>query len=181
MVAIKNKAKRRQRPSCSKWIIFLLAVASPLLPIIFIKVSQSVSIFNLESISSLQRTATTAEPIAVASAKEESPSLSEELPSPRPSYHVIFSTGCSPQQNWQSYFFFYHALAVHQPGNVTRIASGCSKSQMVELYVWHERYITPMSKNFLLHFTPDYSKIRVDERWSDVTYNGTLGKDHTYK
>jgi hypothetical protein len=174
MVAIKIKAKRK--PSCSQWTILLLAAAAatPLLSIIFVQVAQQpVSIFKLESIYFLQQA--TGDAIA-SDSKEESPSLSEELHSPRPSYHVIFSTGCSPQQNWQSYFFFYHALAVHQPGIVTRIASGCSAQEMVELHNYHVRYISPMSKHFLLHFTPDFSKIRVDERWSDTTSTG-----HTYK
>jgi hypothetical protein len=179
MVAIKIKAKRK--PSCSQWPILLLAAAGAisLLPILFVQVAQQpVSIFKLESISSLQQT--TGDAIASEFAKEESPSLSEDLHSPRPSYHVIFSTGCSPQQNLQSYFFFYHALAVHQPGDVTRIASGCSAQEMVELHNYHVRYISPMSKHFLLHFTPDYSEIRVDERWSGWSDIASTGHSHTH-
>jgi hypothetical protein len=175
MVAIKINAKRR--PSCAKRKMLLLAtvaallpiIVAALLPIIFVQFAQPVSIFELESISWFQQTMT-----AESETKKESPSLSDELPSPRPSYHVIFSTGCSPQQNWESYVFFYHALAVQQPGNVTRIASGCTAQQAVQLHHFHERYIyRSMSHNFLLHFTPDYS--RVDERW------GGSSSDHSYK
>jgi hypothetical protein len=158
MVAININPKRR--PSYSKWKILLLATVVALVPISFVQVAQPVANFELDSISSFQQT--TAEK---SEANEESPSLSDELHLSRPSYHVIFSTGCSPQQNWQSYFFFYHALAVHQPGNVTRIASGCTAQQEIELYHFHERYIHTMSQNFLLHFTPDYSKLRVNEKW----------------
>jgi hypothetical protein len=159
MVVININAKRR--PSCSMSKILLLATVAALVPISFVQVAQPISTFELESISSfLQTTAEKSE------SKKESPSLSDELhPPPRPSYHVIFSTGCSPSQNWQSYFFFYHALAVHQPGNVTRIASGCTAQQEIELYHFHERFIHSMSDNFLLHFTPDYSKLRVNKKW----------------
>jgi hypothetical protein len=164
MVAIRSKAKRK--PSCPKWTILLLAAAVPILSIFFVPVAQPVSVLEqLESISSLRQT--TADNLKLP------PSLSKSH-SPRPAYHVIFSTGCSDQQNWQSYFFFYHALAVHQPGSVTRIASGCSAQEIVELHHFHERYIARMSKHFLLHFTPDYSELRLDERW------GSDG-DHSYK
>jgi hypothetical protein len=165
MVAVKSKAKRK--PSCPKWTILLLAAAAAAVPLLsisifFVPVAQPVSVFEqLESISSLRQT--TAENLKL-------PSLSKSH-SPRPAYHVIFSTGCSQSQNWQSYFFFYHALAVQQPGNVTRIASGCSAQETVELHHFHERYIARMSKHFLLHFTPDYSELR---RWDG---NG----DNSYK
>jgi hypothetical protein len=168
MVAININAKRR--PSCSKWKILLIAAVAALVPISFVQLAQPVSILELESISSFQQTtAEKSEP------KEESPSLTDELHLlPRPSYHVIFSTGCSPQQNWISYVFFYHALAVHQPGNVTRIASGCTAQQVLELHHFHERYIQRMSENFLLHFTPDYSNKRMNEKWGHSS-------DHSYK
>jgi hypothetical protein len=139
----------------------LIATAEALVPIIrFVPVTHPVSIFELESISSFQKT--TADK---SDSPRESLSLSDELHPPKPSYHVIFSTGCSSAQNWQSYFFFYHALAIQQPGNVTRIASGCTAQQAIELYHFHERYMQRMSQNVLLHFTPDYPTLRVDERW----------------
>jgi hypothetical protein len=37
-----------------------------------------------------------------------------------PSYHVVFSTSCGRQQDWESLAFFYHAAKVGQRGNVVR-------------------------------------------------------------
>ena len=68
-------------------------------------------------------------------------------------YHLIFSTGCSTYQDWQSYVFFYHALQSGQQGRVTRIASGCNKKNETE--------ISPMSPDrFCLHLTPDFSTVK---------------------
>ena len=62
----------------------------------------------------------------------------------RPDYHVVFSTSCSKQQNWESYVFFYHAFKVEQPGNVTRIVSACTDKQQQELQQFFDEYIRPM-------------------------------------
>jgi hypothetical protein len=62
----------------------------------------------------------------------------------RPDYHVVFSTSCSEQQNWESFVFFYHANKVQQPGSVTRIASGCTAQQAKEQTDFFNRYIHPM-------------------------------------
>lgn len=78
-----------------------------------------------------------------------------------PPYHVVFSTSCSAQQHWESMVFFYHAMRVGQRGTVTRIASGCSEEESQSLKTFHERYIQPMSPNFFVHFTPDYSRLRL--------------------
>ena len=88
--------------------------------------------------------------------------------SDRPDYHVVFSTSCSEQQHWESYVFFYHCRRVRQPGNVTRIASGCSETEAVNLQAFHDQFIAPMadraiSQNFAVHFTPDYSRVRLSE------------------
>jgi hypothetical protein len=40
-----------------------------------------------------------------------------KLPRP-PVYYMVFSTSCTPQQNWESYVFFFHAMKVLQPGTV---------------------------------------------------------------
>ena len=72
-------------------------------------------------------------------------------------YHVIFSTSCN-QKDWQSYLFFYLAMANKQPGEVTQIVSGCKDQQKEEMIARHKEQISgPMSKNFHIHFTPDYS------------------------
>ena len=78
----------------------------------------------------------------------------------RPDYHVVFSTSCSEQQNWESYVFFYHAMKVKQPGNVTRIASACTAKESKEQTDFFNKYIHPMNPgNFHLHLTPDYGKV----------------------
>jgi hypothetical protein len=77
-------------------------------------------------------------------------------------YHVVFSTGCSAFQDWQSYVFFYHAMAKGQPGTVTRIASGCSPRDQKTLQRLFDEQVAPMAPNgrFRIHFTPDYSRVK---------------------
>lgn len=76
-----------------------------------------------------------------------------------PQYHVLFSTGCSDQQDWESYVFFYHAMRVQQPGNITRLVSGCDVEQQKRLSKFHyETIYLGMSKRFHIHFTPEYGK-----------------------
>ena len=69
---------------------------------------------------------------------------------------MIFSTGCDLQQHWESYVFFYHAYKVQQPGNVTRLVSGCTKKEEMELEQFHETKIATMSNRFHVFFTPDF-------------------------
>ena len=74
-------------------------------------------------------------------------------------YHVIFSTGCSTFQDWQSYIFFYHAWQSGQPGQVTRIASGCNQQDAKILQDLFEKEIKPMQPGrFHLHLTPDFAR-----------------------
>ena len=73
-----------------------------------------------------------------------------------PNYHMVFSTSCSPFQNWQSMVFFYSAWKVKQPGTVTRIASACKDGQKEELLKFHKKFILPLSPDFHVHFTPDW-------------------------
>ncbi|CAB9505582.1 expressed unknown protein [Seminavis robusta] len=77
-------------------------------------------------------------------------------------YHVVFSTGCSPKQNFQSYIFFFHAMKSQQPGKVTRIAACEGDTEADALRAHHKEFVEPMSPNFLLHITPDYSRIKKD-------------------
>lgn len=79
---------------------------------------------------------------------------------PRPDYHVVFSTSCTAQQNWESYVLFYHTMKVKQPGNVTRIASACTAKEAKEQTDFFNKYIHPMNPgSFHLHLTPDYGKV----------------------
>lgn len=67
-----------------------------------------------------------------------------DAPAERPDYHVVFSTSCSKQQNWESYVFFFHALKVKQPGNITRIVSACNDKQQDHLQKFFDQHIRPM-------------------------------------
>ncbi|CAM9158118.1 unnamed protein product [Choristocarpus tenellus] len=82
--------------------------------------------------------------------------LSEDIPA-RPrgedDIHLIFSTDCSPYQNYQSLLLFHSAEEVGQSGRVTRVASGCSESAKMEL----EELMRRQPDRFRVHFTPDFS------------------------
>jgi hypothetical protein len=90
--------------------------------------------------------------------------------------HVVFSTGCSTFQDWQSYVFFYHALKSGQKGTVTRIASGCKEEDAETLKRLHKEQIEIMSPNFQLHLTPEYS--RVKPRVKFKYFNKPFGLNH---
>lgn len=90
--------------------------------------------------------------------------------------HVIFSTGCSTFQDWQSYVFFYHAYKSGQKGTVTRIASGCKEKDAEILKRLHKEQIEIMSTNFRLHLTPEYS--RVKPRINFKYFNKPFGLKH---
>jgi peptidyl serine alpha-galactosyltransferase len=75
-------------------------------------------------------------------------------------YHVIFSTDCSPYQHWQSYLVYFTAMKVRQPGHVTRIVSGCTPKEAVEMTKWFNEKVQFMSQRFHLHLTPKFSEVR---------------------
>jgi hypothetical protein len=75
-------------------------------------------------------------------------------------YHHIFSTGCSSFQDWQSYVFFFHALKSEQPGKVTRVAACITEEESDKLRAYHKEFIEPMSPDFHLHITPDFSGVK---------------------
>jgi hypothetical protein len=75
-------------------------------------------------------------------------------------YHVIFSTGCSPFQDWQSYVFFFHAWKSGQQGNVTRVASCGNDKDAATVRMLHDTQIKIMApERFSLHITPEYSAL----------------------
>jgi len=78
----------------------------------------------------------------------------QEEESATPNYHMVFSTSCSASQDWQSYVFFYSAMKVNQPGDVTRIASGCTEDEQRALTKLHDEQISIMSHRFHVHFAP---------------------------
>jgi peptidyl serine alpha-galactosyltransferase len=70
-----------------------------------------------------------------------------------PGIHSIFSTDCSPFQDWQTLLLFHSAKVVKQKGPLTRIASGCTeekKTKLTQLY----QHLHP---EYHVHFTPDFS------------------------
>ena len=76
-------------------------------------------------------------------------------------YHLIFSTDCSEFQHWQSYMLFHSAYKVHQPGTITRIASGCSDDEKAKVQQWHDEHISSvMGERFKLHLTPHFSGVQ---------------------
>jgi hypothetical protein len=95
--------------------------------------------------------------------------------------HIVFSTSCSPFQNWQSYAFFYHAMRVEQPGNVTRIVSGCTDEQQ-QIYArrHEEEVVLKMSNRFHIHFTPDYTNTVIPGQ-SYMYFNKPFGLRHWMK
>jgi len=73
--------------------------------------------------------------------------------------HVVFSTACSLQHDWQSYLFFFHAMMHKQSGTVTRVVSGCNDEQEQIMKKLHDEQISVMSDQFHIHFTPEFGKI----------------------
>ncbi len=85
-----------------------------------------------------------------------------------PEYHVLFSTGCSLQQHWESYVFFYHAYRIDQPGRITRLVSGCKEKEEKELRQFHDEKIRTMSDRFHVFFTRNFGT------------GGNFDKDYKY-
>ncbi|KAL7431266.1 hypothetical protein ACHAXM_003999 [Skeletonema potamos] len=84
--------------------------------------------------------------------------------------YVIFSTDCSPYQQWQSYLFFFSAFRVRQPGIITRIASGCTEEQKKTTEDWHNNHIAVVSNRFKIIFTPKFSHIDEDTETGDYKF-----------
>lgn len=98
----------------------------------------------------------TREHILKEEAREKQRAAVSKQQSGGPRYYMAFSTSCSPFQNWQGLAFFHFAKKVNQPGNVTRIVSGCTPAQADALRKIHAEKIAPLSPNFHMHVTPDY-------------------------
>jgi len=71
-------------------------------------------------------------------------------------YFMVFSTSCDPFQNWQALAFFHFAHKVNQPGNVTRLVSGCKPEEAEALKKLQDEKISMLSDRFQLHVTPDF-------------------------
>ena len=95
-------------------------------------------------------------------------------------YHIIFSSGCSTFQDWQSYVFFYHVLLSGQEGHVTRIASGCSSStEEKSLHDIFAEEIESMRPGYHhLHLTPDFSNVPKKVKKPFKYFNKPFGVRH---
>ncbi|CAB9518491.1 expressed unknown protein [Seminavis robusta] len=97
---------------------------------------------------------------------------------PDQEFHIIFSTGCSVKQNWQSYVLYHSIMESGQNGHATRIASGCTPDEVKAIRKIHTTQIEPMgrrsptaqSSRFHLHLTPEYGLVKEPGR-NDVRFH----------
>jgi peptidyl serine alpha-galactosyltransferase len=81
-------------------------------------------------------------------------------------YYMVFSTSCSKFQDWQAMAFFHFAKKVKQPGNVTRLVSGCTAEEAQQLTIIHNERIAPLNQGFQMHITPDYNVHDDQKYWN---------------
>ncbi|CAB9510787.1 expressed unknown protein [Seminavis robusta] len=88
------------------------------------------------------------------------PAKVKESPTP---LHIVFHTDCrDPTQDWQAYVLFYGIYKMKQPGEVTRVISGCQQEgRKMSLETTHKTQIEPMgvlasgsASRFHVHFAP---------------------------
>jgi hypothetical protein len=81
------------------------------------------------------------------------------LPALVPSYHIVFSTGCSSFQEWQAYILFYNMMRLNQTGSVTRVASCANDEDAKSVHDYFDQCIKsmPTSERFHLHITPGFN------------------------
>lgn len=87
--------------------------------------------------------------------------------------HIVFSTDCSYFQDWQTLLVFNSAVAIKQPGIITRIASGCSPQKQEELKALYAK----LYPQYDIHFTPDFKKDAKTGKSYDF-YNKPYGLKH---
>lgn len=87
--------------------------------------------------------------------------------------HIVFSTDCTFFQDWQTLLLFYSAQKAHQPGDITRIASGCSPDKQRELTELYQK----LFPRYHAHFTPDFKTDNKTKKSYDF-YNKPFGLHH---
>jgi len=70
--------------------------------------------------------------------------------------HIIFSTGCSEYQNWQSEVLLYSWARLNHPGQITRIVSGCKSAEQKKSAL----KTAIISERVHLFYTDDYTPPR---------------------
>jgi hypothetical protein len=97
---------------------------------------------------------------------------------PDKGFHIIFSTGCKQGQNLQSYVLFHSIMESGQPGQATRIASGCTDVEAEVIRTLHQTQIVPMGKRdansasrFHLHLTPEFGHFKGTGGQPDVKFH----------
>jgi len=90
--------------------------------------------------------------------------------------HIVFSTDCSFFQDWQTLVVFHSAIHAKQPGDITRIASGCSEERQTELKALY----ATLYPQYHVHFTPDYKMDNKTKKKYDF-YNKPYGLHHWLK
>ena len=70
-----------------------------------------------------------------------------------PQYFMVFSTSCSPFQDWQAMAFFHFAQKVNQPGIVTRLISGCNDLEaQAQRQIFEEKISSPLASFRAAHY-----------------------------
>jgi len=89
------------------------------------------------------------------------------------SVHIVFSTDCTPYQDWQTLVMFHSAKVVGQIGPITRIASGCDDAKKADLIALYAK----LWPQYHIHFTPDFKKDGKTKKKYDF-YNKPYGMKH---
>lgn len=89
------------------------------------------------------------------------------------SVHIVFSTDCTPYQDWQTLVMFHSAKIVGQVGPITRIASGCSEEKQQQLTALYAK----LWPHYHVHYTPDFKKDGKTKKKYDF-YNKPYGMKH---
>jgi hypothetical protein len=105
--------------------------------------------------SSTIKSESTTAPIAVPSEQQNAIDIAIYNEEHKDDVLIIFSTDCTPYQDWQTLLLFHSAKAVHQKGTVTRIASGCSPEKQHQLSTLYSQLYGSM---YNAHFTPDFKR-----------------------
>ncbi|ETO19497.1 hypothetical protein RFI_17737 [Reticulomyxa filosa] len=77
----------------------------------------------------------------------------------RDDVHIVISSGCSEQQNWQSEVLLYSWARLQHPGQITRIVSGC-RSLSEKLSSMNTAIV---SERVHYYFSPDYTPGKSEE------------------